>query len=108
LNLLRESGNPGLPLSVNFSCGLLPTTDAGLRTDWLRGGYLIQIIVAFVIKKWKIFSTFSWDVSSLETFGSPSCRALALLHLLLNLLTNPLITGGEKLMVRSVEIIIWV
>jgi hypothetical protein len=70
LNLLRESGNPRLPLSVNFSCGLLPTTDAGLRTDWLRGGYLIQIIVAFVIKKWKIFSTFSWDVSSLETWFS--------------------------------------
>jgi hypothetical protein len=44
-------------------------------------------------------------VFSLETFGSPSCRTLALQRLLLNLLTNPLIIGGEKLTVLLVEII---
>jgi len=63
--------------------------DAGQRTDWQRGGSLIQISAFCVIKRRRTFNIFSWAMYSQETFGSPSCRALVLQHLLLNLLTNP-------------------
>ena len=87
---------------------LMVLIDAGQRKDWQRGGSLIQISAFYVIKRRRTFNIFLWAVYSQETFGSPSCRALVLQHLLLNLLTNPLIIGGEKLIVLLVEIIGWV
>jgi hypothetical protein len=81
--------------------------DVGQWTDWQRGGFLIQISAFYVIKR-RTFNIFLWAVYSQETFGSPSYRALVLQHLLLSLLTNPLIIGGEKLIVLLVEILGWV
>ena len=106
LNLMRESGNPRLPPNANFSCGWSLIIDAGQRTDWQRGGSLIQISAFCVIKR-RTFNIFLWAVYFQETFGSPSCRALVLQHLLLNLLTNPSMIGGEKSTVLLVEIIGW-
>jgi hypothetical protein len=80
--------------------------DVGQWTDWQRGGFLIQISAFYVIKR--TFNIFLWAVYSQETFGSPSYRALVLKHLPLSLLTNPLIIGGEKLIVLLVEILGWV
>ena len=86
---------------------LMVLIDAGQQTDWQRGGSLIQISAFCVIKR-RTFNIFLWAVYFEETFGSPSCRALVLQHLLLNLLTNPLMIGGEKSTVLLVEIIGWV
>ena len=106
LNLMRESRNPS-PSNAIFSCGLPLIIDVGQRTDWQRGGSLIQISAFYVIKRRRTFNIFLWVVYSQETFGSPSYRALVLQHLLLNLLTNPLIIGGEKLTVLLVETLGW-
>ena len=108
LNLMRESGNPAPPPNAIFSCGLSLIIDVGQRTDWQRGGSLIQISAFYVIKRRRTFNIFLWAVYSQETFGSPSYRALVLQHLLLNLLTNPSMIGGEKSTVLLVEIIGWV
>jgi hypothetical protein len=89
--------------NANFPCGWSLKIDAGQRTDWQRGGSFIQDSAFYVIKR-RTFKIFLWAVYSQETFGSPSCRALVLQHLLLSLLTNPLIIGGAKMKVLLVEI----
>jgi len=104
LNLLREFGNPGHPPNADFSCGLLLTTDVGQRTDWQGGDSIIQNSVFYVISRRKIFIIFLWAVYSQEIFGSPFCCILVLHHLLHILLTNPLMNGGEKLIILLVEI----
>ena len=107
LNLMRESGNPGLPPNANFSCGWSLIIDAGQRTDWQRGGSLTQISAFYVIKRRRTFNIFLWAAFSQETSGSPSYLALVSQHLLLSLPTNPLIIGGEKLTVLLVETLGW-
>ena len=104
----RNRGSRRPAPDANFSCGLSLIIDAGQRTDWQRGGSLIQISAFYVIKRRRTFNIFLWAVYFQETFGSPSCRTSVLQHLLLNLLTNPLMIGGEKSTVLLVEIIDWV
>jgi hypothetical protein len=101
---MREYGNPGLPPSANFSCGSSLIIDVGQRTDWQRGGSLIHCVT----KRRRIFNISWWAVYFQEAFGSPSCRVLVLQHLPHNLLTNPLMIGGEKLIVLLVGTMSWV